>query len=34
MIAPQMARIDEHLQCLRLTTVRERLEALLQKAAS
>lgn len=31
MISPQMARIDEHLQGLRL---RERLEALLQKAAN
>ena len=34
MMSPQMARIDEHLQRLRLTTVRERLEALLQEAAS
>ena len=34
MMSPQMARIDEHLQRLRLTTVRERLEALLQEAAT
>ena len=33
MMSPQMVRLDEHLQRLRLTTVRERLEALLQDAA-
>ena len=32
-MSPQMVRLDEHLQRLRLTTVRERLEALLQDAA-
>ena len=33
MISPQMVRIDEHLQRLRLSTVRERLEAVLQEAS-
>ena len=33
MMSPQMVRLDEHLQRLRLPTVRERLEALLQDAA-
>ena len=33
MTSPQMARLDEHLQRLRLNTVRERLEALLQEAS-
>ena len=33
MMSPQMVRLDEHRQRLRLTTVRERLEALLQDAA-
>ena len=33
MMSPQMVRLDEHLQRLRLNTVRERLEALLQDAA-
>ena len=32
MTSPQMARLDEHLQRLRLNTVRERVEALLQEA--
>ena len=32
MTSPQMVRLDEHLQRLRLNTVRERLEALLQEA--
>ena len=34
MISPQLARLDEHLQRLRLNTVRERLEALLQEASA
>ena len=34
MMSPPVAWIDEHLQRLRLTTVRERLEALLQEAAT
>ena len=34
MTSPQMTRLDEHLQRLRLNTVRERLEALLQEASS
>ena len=33
MTSPQMTRLDEHLQRLRLNTVRERLEALLQEAS-
>ena len=33
MTSPQMARLDEHLQRLRLNTVRERVEALLQEAS-
>ena len=33
MMSPQMVRLDKHLQRLRLNTVRERLEALLQEAA-
>ena len=33
MTPPQMTRLDEHLQRLRLNTVRERLEALLQEAS-
>ena len=34
MMSPQMTRLDEHLQRLRLSAVRERLEALLQEAAA
>ena len=34
MTSPQLARLDEHLQRLRLNTVRERLEALLQEASA
>ena len=34
MTSPQMVRLDEHLQRLRLNTVRERLEALLQEATN
>ena len=34
MMSPQMARVDEHLQRLRLNTVRERLGALLQDASA
>ena len=34
MTSPQMVRLDEHLQRLRLNTVRERLEALLQEASA
>ena len=34
MISPQLARLDEHLQRLRLNTVPERLEALLQEASA
>ena len=33
MTSPQMVRLDEQLQRLRLNTLRERLEALLQEAA-
>ena len=33
-MSPQMTRLDEHLQRLRLSAVRERLEALLQEAAA
>ena len=33
MMSLQLARLDEHLQRLRLHTVRERLEALLQEAS-
>ncbi len=31
MTSPQMVRLDEHLQRLRLNAVRERLEAMLQE---
>ena len=34
MTSPQMVRLDEHLQRLRLNALRERLEALLQEAAA
>ena len=34
MISPPLARLDEHLQRLRLNTVPERLEALLQEASA
>ena len=34
MTSPQLARLDEHPQRLRLNTVRERLEALLQEASA
>ena len=34
MMSPQMTRLDELLQQLRLNTVRERLEALLQEASA